>query len=78
MLTAPFILLVMCLKSHVMSRQREALAKTLTTVIEDRHKDVTITYGNWPFCFFTHDNPIYNKGCIELFFQNDPPPEKHE
>jgi hypothetical protein len=51
MLTAPFILLVMCLKSHVMSRQRETLVKTLTTVIEDRHKDVTIAYGNWPFCF---------------------------
>ena len=68
MLTAPFILLVMCLKRHGMSIQRNLIAKTLTTVIDDRHKDVTVAYGNGSFWFFTHDNPIHSRACIELFF----------
>lgn len=78
MLTAPFIFFVMCLKSHVMSRQRNFIAQTLTTVSVDRHKDVTIADGNRPLWFFTHDNHIHNMGCIESFFPTVLPSEKHE
>lgn len=69
MLTAHFIFFVMCLKSHVMSRQRNLIAQTLTTVRADRHKDVTIADGNRPLWLFTHDNHFHNMGCIESFFQ---------